>query len=98
MIRKNVLVGKVKCDVVDFGFGSVSMQPAFLDDEKKPTLLMKTNDTEKEVGEESSEWHGKNSDDYKPEIALVFANEKSLDALIQTLEDCRSHFQHKVDA
>lgn len=93
MIRKNVKVGTVTCDVIDFGFGSVSMQPAFLDDEKRPTLLLKTNTVPREVGEENDEYHGKNSDDYKPEIAMVFANEKSLDALILSLEDCRKHFK-----
>jgi hypothetical protein len=93
MIRKNVKVGNVKCDVIDFGFGSVSMQPGYFEDEKSPTLMLKTNTEPREIGEQNSEWIGKNSDDYQPEIAMIFKNEESLNALIESLEDCRDHFK-----
>lgn len=93
MIHKNKKVGKHKCFFVEFGNGSVSMQPAFFEKEKHPALMMKSDDRGYKVGDKNDEWIGKNSDSYKPEIVMVFKNEESLNALISSLEDCRKDFE-----
>lgn len=93
MIDKKVKIGNVICDTVNFGFGSVQMQPAYLEKEGKPVLLMKSNGEGHIVGEENDEYHGKNSDDFKPELVFIFHNEEGLQALIDTIEDCRDHFK-----
>lgn len=93
MIHKNKQVGKQKCDLVEFGDGSVSMQPAFFEKEKHPALMLKSDDRGHKVGDTNDEWVGKNSNSYNPEIVMVFKNEESLDALISSLEDCRKDFK-----
>lgn len=91
MIHKNVKISKVKCDTVEFGHGSVQMQPAIL--EGKPVLMFRSNLEGHEVGEENGDFIGKTSDEFKPEIVFVFNNQAGMNALIQSIEDCRKHFE-----
>lgn len=93
MIHKNRQVGRHKCDLVEFGNGSVSMQPAFFKKEQHPALMMKSDERGYKVGDTNDEWVGKDSDAYNPEIIMVFKNEASLDSLISSLEDCRTLFK-----
>lgn len=94
MIEKNVKVGNVTCDTADFGFGRIAMQPAFLEEEKKPVLLMKSNFEGRSVGDESDEYHGRNSDEFNPQWVFIFHNEEGLQALIDSIEDCRQYFKN----
>lgn len=93
MIVKNGYVGSVKCDIIEFGKGSVQMVGSITDGGNGfPCLLLKTNKEGHGVGEVRK--HNYNdSDDLEPEIAIVFENEAGMDAFISSIEDCRDYFK-----
>lgn len=92
MIHKQQKIGSITCDIVQLGKGSVSLQPAFLDKEQFPVLMMKSSDKGYEVGHQNQEYKGKSSEEFKPEITMVFENSKCIDVLIASLEDCKKYY------
>lgn len=92
MIHKSVEFGNVKnTTVIDFRFGSVNMVVSENEDFK--SILMKQQQANKSGNTKEDEC--KDSDEYAPELVLAFKDAKSIDQLIDTLQECRELFVSK---
>lgn len=92
MIHKSVQFGNVKdTAVIDFRYGSVNMVVSENEDFK--SILMKAQKANKKGNTKEDEC--KDSDEYAPELVLAFKDAKSIDQLIDTLQECRELFVSK---
>lgn len=89
MIHKNIDFGNIKnTTVADFRFGTVSMVVSENDEMKN--ILLKSQKA-KSTGN-TKEAECKDSDEYAPELVLAFKDGRSIDQLIDTLQECRELF------
>ncbi|WP_300440624.1 hypothetical protein [Christiangramia sp.] len=86
MIHQNVQFGDIKTNVIDFGNIKLEMLVAECEDYK--SLMLK-----KVPKNKTGEVEYKTSDDFNPELVMVFRNRKSIENLIETLYECRNLFE-----
>ena len=90
MVHKNIDYGNVKnVTVVEFGKGTLSIVDG-ANNEGFLSLLIKTKDFSP-IGEVSGS--EKNSDEFSPEIAIVFNNKESFDVFYEFVENIKRKFQ-----
>lgn len=89
MIHTNVDYGNVEnVTVAEFGKGTLSITDG-ANDEGYLSLLMKSKDFTP-IGEVCGS--EKNSDEFKPELAIVFRNKASFDVFYEYVENIRKKF------
>ena len=89
MIYKNAKVGSVTgVTVCEMGFGGVTMVPSNPQPNTPVSLLIKSQNPPTPIGVKMT-CEEKTSDEYKPELVLMFHNEESIDAVISSLQDCK---------
>ncbi len=89
MIHKNIKYGNVEnVTVVEFGKGKLSITDGTNDGYL--SLLIKSKEFST-IGEVSGD--EKTSDEFKPEVAIVFHNKESFDVFSEYVENIRKKFQ-----
>ena len=92
MIHKNIKYGNIENVIVaEFGKGSLSVTSG--DNEDHLSLLIKTVSPGPigAVGEPTN-----NSDDFRPELALVFTNKESFDVFYDYVKIIKKDFMKKI--
>jgi len=91
MIIKNKMYGNItKVTVAEFGKGTILTNVGINDNNLYVSVLLKTDKKPKKIGFRES-FKG-TSDDFKPEIALVFYNKESIDVLIERIQEAKKLF------
>lgn len=93
MIRKIKYANIDNVTVVEFGLGTVSIVDA--EGEDYQSLLIKTNDFTP-IGEITGS--EKNSDEFKPELALVFHSKESFDVFFSYVENIKQRFEDELES
>lgn len=94
MIIKEGKVGNSDSIIVTFGKGSISMIPSIKDDGKTPVLLLRNDSSGRKVGDIQKSNY-KDSNEFMPELSIIFENEQGMDAFIASIEDCREYFNNE---
>jgi len=88
MIHKNIKYGNVEyVTVIEFGKGTLSIVDA--ENDEHLSILIKTKEYSP-IGEVTG--NETSSDEFKPEIAIVFNNKESFDVFLEFVENIKTKF------
>ena len=93
MIHKNIEYGFCKdVTVAEFGKGTLAITDGENDIEGSYSLLIKTN-KHIPIGEVSG--NEKNSDEFKPELVILFTSKESFDVFFEYVKNIKDKYEYK---
>lgn len=92
MIRRNDKYGNVEdVTIVEFGYGTLSITNSIANDYSYQSLLIKSQSAPQKIGSIGGIKH-ENSDDFNPELAIVFHSEESFSVFEEFVKNIRKEY------
>jgi hypothetical protein len=89
MIYKNAKYGEVEnVTILEFGKGDILVCNASNDKYKHESIIFKSQDPTP-IGTEDSTFTGKTTNEYAPEVMMIFTKPESIDVVIDHLQKCK---------